>query len=76
MNMHCCSSKTDCTNKCYIPKLFENTPFNNSNFNHGGRNNYQVTLTFMKNQGNTLNNTAKIKFVEHTLVHIENRLHH
>jgi len=30
----------------------------------------------MKNQGNTLNNTEKIKVDQHTLVLIKNRLHH
>jgi len=55
--------------------LFENTPFHNSNDTHGGRNNYQVSLTFMENQGNTLNNIEKMKVDEHTLVIIKNRLH-
>jgi len=76
MNIHWCPSKTDCTIKFSIPKLCENSPFHNSNVIHGGRNNYQVTLTFKKNQGNTLNNTEKIKVDEHTLVIIKNRLHH
>ena len=75
MNIHWCSLKTDCTNKFSIPELCENSPFNNSNVTHGGRNNYQVTLTFMKNQGNTLNNTEMIEVNEHTLVLIKNKLH-
>ncbi len=136
MNIHCYSSKMDCTNKFYMPKLYENTPFNNSNVTHGGRINYQitliswkikethwttlkhkswwtciiahqqqiaplistyqivwkhfynntnvihggrndywVTLTFMKSQGNTLNNTEKMKVDEHALLLIKNRLH-
>ncbi len=75
MNMHCCSSKTDCTNQFYTPKLCENTPFHNSNVTHGGRNNYQVTLTCTKNQGNTLNNTEKMIVDEHALLLIKNRLH-
>ncbi len=99
MNMHWSSSKTDSTIKFSIQKLYENTPFHNSNVTHGGRNNYQVTQTFKENQGNTLNthggrnnyqvtitfkenqgnklnNTEKIKVDEHTLVLIENKLHH
>ena len=68
--------KKDCIIKFSIPKWSENTPFYNLNVNHAGRNNYQVTLPFMKNQGNTLNNTEKIKVNEHSLVLIKNRLHH
>ena len=68
--------KTDYTNKFSIPKLYENTPFHNSNVIHGGRNNDQVTLTFMENLGYTLNNTEKMKVDEHALVLITNRLHH
>jgi len=50
MNMRWCSLKTDCTIKGFIPKLFENTIFCNSNITHGHTNNYQVTSTFMDNQ--------------------------
>jgi len=75
MNIHWCSSKKDCTNKFSIPKLFENTLFHNSNDTHGGRNNYQISLTFMKNQGNPLNDTEQVKVEEHTLVLIKNRVH-
>ncbi len=64
--------KKDCTIKFPIPKLCENTSFHNSNVTHGGRNNYQVTLTFMENQGNTLINTEKMKFDDHALVLIKN----
>jgi len=53
--------KKDCTIKLSIPKLYENTSFHNSSVTHGGTNNYQVTLSFKENQGNTLNNTVKIK---------------
>ncbi len=66
---------TDCTIEESIPKLYENTPFHISNVTHGGRNNYQVTLTFMKNQENTLISTEEMKFDEHALVLIKNRLH-
>ena len=55
--------------------MFENTPFHNSNDTHGGRNNHQVTLFFLENEGNPLNNTDKMKVDEHTLVLIKNRLH-
>ena len=72
MNIHWCSSKTNCTVKFAIPQLCENMSFHNSNVTHGGKNNYQVTLPFMNNQGNTLNNTEKIKVDEHTLVLIKN----
>ena len=75
MNTHWSSSKTDYTNKFSISKLFENTPFHNSNDTHGGRNNYQISLTFMKNQGNPLNDTEQVKVEEHTLEPIKNRLH-
>ena len=68
INLHLCSSKTDCTNKFSIPNLCENTLFHNSNVTHGSRNNYQVTLTFMKIQGIMLNNTENMKVDEHALV--------
>ncbi len=58
-----------------MPKLFENTPFHHYNDTHGSTNNYQVSLTFMDNQGNSLNNTEKMKVDEHTLVLIKNKLH-
>ena len=74
MNTHLSASKTDYTNKFSIPKLFENTPFCNSNHNHGGRNNYQISLTFMENQANQLNDTEQVKVEEHTLVLIKNRV--
>jgi len=76
MNMNWCSFKTDCTIKCSIPKLYENTPFDNFNITHAGTKNHQVTITFMENQENTLINTEKMKVDEHSLVHIKNRLHH
>jgi len=38
-----------------ITSLYENTPFHISNVNHASTNNYQVTLTCVKNQGNSLN---------------------
>ncbi len=62
--------------KFSIPNLFENTPFCFSNITHASRNNYQVTLTFMENQGNPLNNTENIKVDENKTVLIKNRLHH
>jgi len=76
MNIHCCSLKTDCTIKFYIPKLYENIPFDNFNVTHAGTKNHQVPITFMENQGNTLINTEKMKVDEHALVLIKNRLHH
>ena len=76
MNIHWCSLKTDCTIECAIPKLYENTPFHNLNVTHDGTKNHQVTRTFMENLGNTLINTEKMKFDEHSLVLIKNRLHH
>jgi len=61
----------------HIPKLYDNTPFHNSNDTHAGTINHQVTITFMENQqGNTLINTEKMKVDEHALVLIKNRLHH
>ena len=68
--------KTDCTIKCYIPKLYENTPFRNFNITHAGTKDHQVTITFMENEGNTLINTKKMKVDEPALVLIKNRLHH
>ena len=68
--------KTDFTIKFSIPKLCENTAFYNSNVTHVARNNYQVTLTFMENEGNSLLNTENMKVDEHTLVLIKNRLLH
>jgi len=76
MNIHWCSLKTDCTIKFSIPKLYENTPFDNFNVTHAGTKNHQVTITFMENQGNTLINTEMMKFDDHALVLIKNRLHH
>ena len=37
---------------------------------------HQVTRTFMENEENTLINTEMMKFDEHALVLILNRLHH
>jgi len=54
--------------------LYENTPFDIFNVTHAGTKNHQVTITFMKNQENTLINTEKMKVDEHSLVHIKNRL--
>ncbi len=71
MSIHWGYSKTDHTNKFSIPKWFENTPVCNFNITHGSTNNYQVTLSFMDNQGNSLNNTKKMKVDEHTLVLIK-----
>jgi len=51
------------------------TLFHNSSDSHGGRNNYQISLTFMENQGNPLNDTEQVKVEEHTLVLIKNRFH-
>ncbi len=61
MNIHWCSSTTDCIINFSIPKLCENYPFHNSNVNHVDRNYYQVTLTFMENPWNSLNNTENMK---------------
>ena len=44
--------KTNCTIKCSIPKLYENTPLHNLNVTHAGTKNHQVRITFMENQGN------------------------
>jgi len=67
---HSCSSKTDCISKFSIPKLSENSSFQLSNINNDDRNNYQVTSTFMKNQGNSLKNN--MKFDELTFMLIRN----
>jgi len=56
--------------------LYEKTPFHNLNVEHAGTKNNQVTITFIENQENTLINTEKMKFDEHALVLIKNRLHH
>ena len=76
MNMHWCSLKTDYTLKFSIPKWYENTPFDNFNVTQAGTKNHQVTITFMENQQKSLINTEKMKFDEHALVLIKNRLHH
>ena len=74
--MHWCSSETDCTIKCSIPKLYENnTSFDNFNVTHAGTKNHQVTITFMENEENTLINTEKMRVDEHALVLIKNRFH-
>ena len=75
MNIHWSSSETDYTKKFSIPKLFENTLFHNSNDTHGGRNNYQISLAFMENQGNPMNVTEQVRVEDHTLMLIINRLH-
>ena len=69
--MHWCSLKTDCTIKCFIPKLYENTHFHNFNITHGGTKNHQVSITFMENQENTLINTEKMRVDKYALVLIE-----
>jgi len=73
MNVHWSSSETDCTIEEYILNLCENTPFDNFNVTHAGRNNHQVTLTFVENQGKSLINTEKMKFDEHALVLLKNK---
>jgi len=73
--MDWCSLKTDCTIKFSIPKLYENTPFDNFNVTRAGTKNHQVTISFMQNQENTLINTEKMKVDEHSLVLIKNKLH-
>ena len=55
---------------CYSIIESEKTVFHYSNVTHGSTNNYQITLTFMKNEGNPLNNTEMMKVDEHTLVFI------
>ena len=62
--------------KISIPKLYENTTFDNFNVTHAGTKNHQVTITFMENQGNTLINTERMKVDEHSLVLTKTRLHH
>ena len=51
-----------------MQKLYENISFHNFNVTHAGTKNYQVTITFMQNQENTLINTEKMKVDEHALV--------
>ena len=68
--------KTNWTIICSIPKLYENTLFDNFNVTHVGTENHQVTITFMENQGNTLINTEKMRVDEHALVLIKNKFHH
>ena len=70
MNRDPCSSKTDYTNKFSILKYSEK--FHDSNVPHGCRNNYQVTFTFMENQGNSLNNIEIMEVEEHTSMLIKN----
>ena len=74
--MHLCSLKTDCITVFFIPKLYENTLFDNFNVTYAGTKNHQVTITFMENEENKLINTKKMKVDEHSLVLIKNRLHH
>jgi len=76
MNMHWCSLNIDCTIKCSISRLYENTPFDKFNITHAGTKNHQVTITFMENQENTLINTEKMKVGEHALMLVKNKLHH
>ena len=76
MNMHWCSLKTDCIIEFSIPKLYENTPFDNLNVTHAGTKIHQVTRTFMENQEITLINTEKMKIDDNELVLTKNRLHH
>ena len=76
MNMHWYSLKTDCTIKCFISKLYENTPLHDFNVTHIRTKNHQAAITFMENQENTLINTEKMRVDEHEVVLIKNRLHH
>ncbi len=48
--------------------MYENTTFHNFNVTHDGRKNYQVTITFMENDGNTLIKSENMKIDEHVLV--------
>ncbi len=57
MNIHSCSSETDCTIEFSRPILYENNLCYKSNVNHDSRNNYQLTFIFMENQPKLLNNT-------------------
>ena len=75
MNMHWCSLKTNCTIKFSIPKLYENTSFDNLNVTQADTKNHQVTITFMENQKIILINTEKMKVDEHAFVLIKNKLH-
>ena len=75
MNIEWCTLKTDYTIKFSIPKLYENTSFDNLNLTHVGTKNHQVTISFMENQGNILINTEKMNADEHALVLIQNKLH-
>jgi len=68
---HTFSLKTDCTNKFSISKLSENSPFQFFNSTNDDRNNYQVTFTFIGNQGNSLKNTVLMKFDELTFILIK-----
>jgi len=62
MNLHSFSSKTNCTNKCSIPKLSENSSFQVCNITHNDRNNYQVTFISMENPVSSLKNNFNLKF--------------
>jgi len=55
-----------------MPKLYENTPFDNSNVTQADTKNHQVTITFMEIQGNILIYTEKMKVDKHALVLIKN----
>ena len=68
--------KNNCTIEFSIPKLYKKTPFDNLNVTHAGTRNHQISITFMENKGNILNNTENMKLDEHALVLIKNRLHH
>jgi len=63
MKMHWYSSKTNCTIEESILKLCENILFHNSNISHESKNNYQVTFSFMENQGKSLINTEEIVLI-------------
>jgi len=72
INLHLLLIKTDCTIKYTRPKLSENSPFQVSNINHDQRNNYQVTLTFMENQGKSLKKSDLMKYDNITVLVIYN----
>jgi len=74
-NQHTLLSKTDYTNEYTIQRLNEKNCSHDSNTAHVARNNYQLTLNFHGNQGNSLKHTDIIEFDGLTYILTSNRLH-
>jgi len=64
MNLYLFALKTNYTNKFFIPKICENSPFLKNSSAHLMREKSQVTFTYKKNSGNFLQDTIMMNYDE------------